>query len=283
MPQCPECSAGLPAGARFCGRCGAALPASEPDQDLTTPVAYTSPPAPPASPLPPVSPPPPAQGWADPGQGASGADQGAGGQAPAAGPGQQWGAGAAQQWGNQPAQQWGTGPAQQWGRGAGQQWGAGPAPAYPGAIAPQDGMSSQVIAGGVMAIVAALGIIAACALPVQTSTSPVTFGPGNSSISLFKELGNANLWWYLVEPIGVAVLALAAGIVVMASHSRLVSLLTAGILLGFGIQTAFLFLGYWRGFGGGQHAGPAGIVGILAGLLMAAAGLVAALAAARRT
>ena len=294
MPQCPECNAGLPAGAKFCGRCGAAVPA-EPDQDLTAPVAYTPPPGPPesppppASPLPPVSPPPPAQGWADPGQGASGAGQGAAGQAPAAGagqqaaPGQQWGAAPAQQWGNQPAQQWGARPAQQWGAGAGQQWGTGPVPPYPGDIAPRGSASGQAIVGGIMAIVAALGVIAACVLPVQTNTSPVTFGPGNSSISLFKELGTANLWWYLVEPIGVAVIALVAGIVIMASRSRVVSLLAAGILLGFGVQTAFLFLGYWRGFGGGQHAGPAGIVGILAGLLMAGAGLVAAMAAARRT
>jgi hypothetical protein len=266
MPQCPECSAGLPAEAKFCGRCGAAIPASGPDQDLTTPVAFVSPSPPLPSPQPAV--PPPAQPTAPP-----------------AGPGQQWGAGPAQPWQAQQAPQWGAGPApaQPWGAG-GQQWGAtGPVPAYPGAVAPQGGTSSQAVASGIMAIVAALGIVAACALPVQTHTNTFGFGTGNGSISLFKQLGNATLWWYLVEPIGVAVLALAAGIILMASHSRVVSIAAAGVLLGFGVQTAFLFLGYWRGFGAGQHSGPAGVVGLLAGLLLAAAGAVAVASAAKRT
>ena len=271
MPQCPECGAGLPAEAKFCGRCGAAVPASGPDQDLTTPATFASP----SPPLPAPQPlaPPPAPPTAPPAQPA----------APPAGPGQQWGAGPpAQPW---QAQQWGAGPApaQPWGAGS-QQWGTtGPVPPYPGAVAPQGGTSSQAVASGIMAIVAALGIVAACALPVQTHTNTFGFGAGSGSISLFKQLGNATLWWYLVEPIGVAVLALAAGIILMASHSRVVSIAAAGILLGFGVQTVFLFLGYWRGFGAGQHSGPAGVVGLLAGLLLAAAGAVAVASAAQRT
>jgi hypothetical protein len=194
----------------------------------------------------------------DPAQGTGGTEQAAGGG---------------------PAQQWGTGPAQQWGTGQqGQQWGT-PAPAYPGVVRPQAGVvrpqgstSGPAIAGGVVAIVGALAIIGACALPVTTNLG---FGGTGTSVTLFHALNNGSARWYLVEPIGVAVLAVAAGVIVMISRSRLLPVVAAGVLIGFGIQTAFLFLGYWRGFSNGEH-GPAGVVGILAGLLLAVAGLLAA-------
>jgi hypothetical protein len=237
------------------------------------------------------------------------------------GPAQQWGGGPAQQREAEPTQQWGSpaqqrggGPAQQRAAEPTQQWAGGSgqwaqqqpayqppatayqpgppayqpgAPAYPAPGAPfrpaeqqpagqQGGVSGAAIAGGIMAIAGALGIVGACALPVTNAS----FGGG--SISLFKELGTRTAWWYLVEPIGVAALAIIAAIVVMASRGRVVPFAAAGILLGFGIQTAFLFLGYWRGFANGQQTGPAGIVGMLAGVLLVGAGLVAG-AAIRRT
>ena len=247
MPQCLQCNAGLPAGAKFCGRCGAAVQASEPSSPLTPPATFAPPSPPPATPASnPI--------WvSDPAQGAGGTEQTAGGG---------------------PAQQWGAGPAQQWGAGQqGQQWGT-PAPAYPGAVPQQGSTSGPAIAGGVTAIVGALAIIGACALPVTTTA--LGFGGASSSISLFKELGTGTARWYLVEPIGVAVLAVVAGVIVMVSRSRLLPVVAAGVLIGFGIQTVFLFLAYWRGFSNGEHAGPAGVVGILAGLLLVVAGLLAA-------
>jgi hypothetical protein len=47
-------------------------------------------------------------------------------------------------------------------------------------------------------------------------------------------------------------------------------------LLAFGIQTPLLFAGYLFGFstGSGVHHGSAGAVGILAGLLLLAAGII---------
>jgi hypothetical protein len=332
MPQCQQCNSALPAGARFCGRCGAPAPASpdastvqagtvqagQADSPATAPVSY--PPAPPAA---------TAQGWAsDPAQAAGGTEPGTGSQPPAAHQAQQWGAGPAQdwsagtaqqpgaetpQWGASPAQPRDTEPAQQWGGPAqpsaepAQQWGGNqwaqpqayqpPAPGYPPSAYqqaapayPAPGTPFQpaeqrrrvpgpAIAGGVMAIAGALGIVGACALPVATATPG--FGSGGS-ISLFKELGTAAAWWYLVEPIGVAALAIVAAVVIMAARGQVVPFAAAGILLGFGIQTAFLFLGYWRGFASGQQAGPAGVVGMLAGVLLIGAGLVAG-AAVRRT
>lgn len=247
MPQCLQCNAGLPAGAKFCGRCGTAVQASEPGSPLTPPATFAPPSPPPSTPASnPI--------WvSDPAQGAGGTDQAAGGG---------------------PAQQWGTGPAQQWGTGQqGQQWGT-PAPAYPGVVHQQGSTSGPAIAGGVAAIVGALAIIGACALPVTTNT--LGLGGTGTSVTLFHELGTGSAWWYLVEPIGVAVLAVLAGVIVMISRSRLLPVVAAGVLIGFGIQTVFLFLGYWRGFGNGEHAGPAGVVGILAGLLLVVAGLLAA-------
>ena len=246
MPQCLQCNAGLPAGAKFCGRCGSAVQASEPGPPLTPPATYTPPSPPPSVPRSdPI--------WAsDPVQGAGGTEQGAGGD---------------------PAQRWGSRPAQQWGGQQGQQWGT-PAPAYPVAVRQQGSMSGPAIAGGVVAIVGALAIIGACALPVTTNA--LGFGGTGGSISLFKELGTGTARWYLVEPVGVAVLAVVAGVIVMVSRSRLLPVVAAGVLIGFGIQTVFLFLAYWRGFSNGEHAGPAGVVGILAGLLLVVAGLLAA-------
>jgi len=255
MPQCLQCNAGLPAGAKFCGRCGAAVQASEPDSPPTTPAAF-------APPSPPAANPARASG---PAQAADGTD-----------PAQRWGSGQAQQWGTGPAQQSGAGQAHQ--SGQARQWGT-PAAAYPGAVPKRGSTSGPAIAGGVIAIVGALAIIGACALPVTTNT--FGFGSNSGSISLFKELGTGSARWYLVEPIGVAVLGVLAGIIVMVSRSRVLPVIAAGVLIGFGIQTVFLFLGYWRGFGNGEHAGPAGIVGILAGLLLAVAGLVAGTAVQR--
>lgn len=265
MPQCQQCNASLPAGAKFCGRCGAAVQASEPGSPLTTPATF-APPSPPSSP--PAAPPANRAWTSDPTQDVGGTEQV-----------QQRGTDQAQQWGTEQAQQWGSGSTQQWGAGQAQQWGA-QAPAYPVAARRQGSTSGAAIAGGVIAIVGALGIIGACALPVTTNTFGI--GSNGGSVSLFKELGTGTAWWYLVEPIGVAVLAVLAGVIVMVSRSRVLPVIAAGVLIGFGIQTAFLFLGYWRGFGNGGHAGPAGIVGILAGVLLIAAGLVAG-AAVRRT
>jgi hypothetical protein len=174
MPQCLQCNAGLRAGAKFCGRCGAAVQASEPGSPLTPPATFAPPSPPPATP-------PSNPIWAsDPAQGAGGTEQTAGG-----GPAQQWGAGPAQQWGTgQQGQQWGTGQqGQQWGTGQqAQQWGT-PAPAYPGAVRQQGGTSGPAIAGGVAAIVGALAIIGACALPITTNT--LGFGGTGTSVTLF--------------------------------------------------------------------------------------------------
>ena len=120
------------------------------------------------------------------------------------------------------------------------------------------------IAGGVVVIVA-------CLLPYAHYPSSVS-GPHAPSI---LNPGPAAALWFAAEPVGVALVAIAAGIVLVVSSSQAARWTTAGVLLAFGIQTPLLFAGYLFGiaFGSGFHQGPAGAVGILGGLLLLAAGI----------
>jgi hypothetical protein len=189
---------------------------------------------------------------------------------------------------------------------------AGPAPwqitpAAPARAVPQvssqqgSAASGQAIAGGVIAFLGAIGVIVACAVPLIKG--PAGAGFGSSSVTLFNLLSHGPLKWFLAEPIGVAVLSVVAGLVIMSSRSRAVPAVAAGILIGIGIQTAALFfaihsvvsglvggivsgLGSLSGSTGvvalGIQTGPAGIVGLLGGVLLIVAGVVAGVAAARR-
>ncbi len=221
----------------------------------------------------------PAQGLGSPGPGLGGQPQGLGGlgfSGPAAGA---------------------AGPAQ-W-----QITPAAPARAVPQVPSQQGSASGQAIAGGVIAFLGAIGVIVACAVPLIKG--PAGAGFGSTSVTLFNLLSHGPLKWFLAEPIGVAVLSVLAGLVIMSSRSRAVPAVAAGILIGIGIQTAALFfaihsvvsglvggivsgLGSLSGSGStgvaalGIQTGPAGIVGLLGGVLLIVAGVVAGVAAARR-
>jgi len=358
MPQCQQCNAGLPPGAKFCGRCGAAV-ATPLDTGLTMPVAATPEPEP-AAPLtqdwrsgsglgtggpvgsreeptrafggPPQSPGGPAQGLTGPGQGGSptqavgGPAQGFAGPAQGLGRHAQGAADAAPALGSpgpglgSPAQGLGSpgpalgGPPQGLGglgfsgpaAGAAgpPQWQitpAAPARAVPQVPSQQGSASGQAIVGGVIAFLGAIGVIVACAVPLIKG--PAGAGFGSTSVTLFNLLSHGPLKWFLAEPIGVAVLSVVAGLVIMSSRSRAVPAVAAGILIGIGIQTAALFfaihsvvsglvggivsgLGSLSGSTGalalGIQTGPAGVVGLLGGVLLIVAGVVAGVAAARR-
>ena len=117
------------------------------------------------------------------------------------------------------------------------------------------------------AVLGALLVICACVLPFVTS--------GQASVSIFSSGGSG---WLTVEPIVVALLALAAGAVIMAAARTLVpavlGLVAAGGLIGIGIQTLMLFAGYQFGTAVGGTAGPGGLVGMFAALVLIAAGVV---------
>ena len=75
---------------------------------------------------------------------------------------------------------------------------------------------------------------------------------------------------------GVAVIAVLAALVVAANRSARLRLLATGVLFGFGIQTILLFAGYEFYARSPDRTGPAGAVGILGGIVLLVAALIAA-------
>jgi hypothetical protein len=155
----------------------------------------------------------------------------------------------------------------------------GPAPAPPAWVAPAP--QSQPGSGGpdglrltvtVMTAVAAILIVWACALPDLY----VSGGNGRTSFSIFNS-GGAGALWFAVEPVGVAVIGLLAALIIMAANrSARLRLLATGVLFGFGIQTVLLFAGYEFYVRSPDRAGPGGAVGILGGIVLLVAALIAA-------
>ena len=144
-----------------------------------------------------------------------------------------------------------------------------PAPVPRAAPGRPDGL--RFTAAAVPAVGAIL-CVGACALPDLYLPS----GSSRPSFSGFNS-GAAGQLWFAVEPVGVAVISVAAAVIIMlASRSVRLRLLAAGLLLGFGIQTILLFAGYEFYVRSPNHAGPGGAVGILGGILLLVAGLIAA-------
>jgi tryptophan-rich sensory protein len=131
------------------------------------------------------------------------------------------------------------------------------------------GRSLAAIAGGVIAIVSGLLIIVACALPFvhytdsQEPTSPSIFNPGFAPSNGFA-----------VEPVGVALIAIAVGILVLVWSNRIARAIASGVLIAYGVQTVLLFFGYLAlaVFSKSAQVGPGGPVGMFAGLLLIAGG-----------
>ncbi len=110
---------------------------------------------------------------------------------------------------------------------------------------------------------------------VAASEAGMAGGTGRPSFSIFNS-GGAGQLWFAVEPVGVAVIAVLAALVVAANRSARVRLLATGVLFGFGIQTILLFAGYEFYARSPDRTGPAGAVGILGGIVLLVAALIAA-------
>ncbi len=120
--------------------------------------------------------------------------------------------------------------------------------------------------------VAGILIVWACALPDLY----VSGGSGRTSFSIFNSGGAGDLW-FAVEPVGVAIIGVLAAVIIMAaSRAPRLRLLAAGVLFGFGIQTVLLFAGYEFYVRSPNRAGPGGAVGILGGIVLLVAALIAA-------
>lgn len=154
----------------------------------------------------------------------------------------------------------------------------GPGPAPPVWVTPappsrsgSGGPDRRGLTVTVLTAVAAILIVWACALPDLY----VSGGTGRTSFSIFNS-GGAGQLWFAVEPVGVAVIAVLAALVVAANRSARLRLLATGVLFGFGIQTILLFAGYEFYARSPDRMGPAGAVGILGGIVLLVAALIAA-------
>jgi hypothetical protein len=145
----------------------------------------------------------------------------------------------------------------------------GPAPAPRAGPGRPDGLR---LTAAVVTAIGAILIVWACALPDLYLPA----GNSRTSFSIFNS-GAAGDLWFAVEPVGVAVIGVAAAVIIMlANRSARLRLLATGLLFGFGIQTVLLFAGYEFYVRSPDHAGPGAAIGILGGILLLVAGLIAA-------
>jgi hypothetical protein len=126
--------------------------------------------------------------------------------------------------------------------------------------------------GAILAIVGAILVIVACAVPYVHYTD-ASIQP--SSLSVFNTGTNAT-FWYALEPVVVALIAIGAAILLLVSKSRILRAVASGALLAFGVQTFLLFVGY-AGFGvsiQGVQPSAGGFIGMAAAVLILVAGVV---------
>jgi thiamine biosynthesis protein ThiS len=167
--------------------------------------------------------------------------------------------------------------------------GTGWVPAVWGPAQPQAGLSAfrqpsaaaagrrswAATAGGLIAILGAVMIIIACAVPYvhYTDASEPTPSP-----SVFNE-GYGPSIWFAAEPVGVALIAIVAGVVLVVWMSHIPRALAAGVLLAGGAQISLLFVGYFlfAATSTSAQVEPGGVIGMFAGLLLFAGGLAPAI------
>jgi hypothetical protein len=139
--------------------------------------------------------------------------------------------------------------------------------------------------GGVTAMVAALMIIVASALPYQYWPNSELGVQHFNWLLILDSRIPAGGRWFAAEPVTIAVLAIAAGVVLVVGMSPIPRAIASGVLLAYGVQTVLLFGGFVYQAGHmfylpgtainldtPAQLGPAGIVGIFAGILLFAGG-----------
>jgi hypothetical protein len=151
---------------------------------------------------------------------------------------------------------------------------AGIIPAPVPAAPPRPPGTLLAAGGAAAAFVGAVVIVVACVLPYGHYTDP-SVSP--SSPSVFNP-GYPGALWYAIEPVAVIVLAIVAGVVLLALRGRVPRALAGGLLVALGVQTFVLFLGYLgaAATGPSEQAGIGGGIGIVGGLAIAIGGAVAA-------
>jgi hypothetical protein len=120
------------------------------------------------------------------------------------------------------------------------------------------------VTGGIVAVAAAVPIGAVIFLP--------SFYSDGVPFSLWNKIPAA----FTLEPLGVAILGLCAGIMMARGRVSGRRWLAAGILIAFGIQMLLYAWGTQFGIAPPQTAGSAGIPGLAGGLMLVAAGVLGA-------
>jgi hypothetical protein len=120
------------------------------------------------------------------------------------------------------------------------------------------------VAGGIISVAAAAAIVVACGLPYVTYQG--------QTYSIFNYSSPA----FALEPLGVAILGLCAGILMARGRVLGRRWLAAGMLLAFGAQTVLLFWGYQFFVSAPARPGSAGLVGMAGGVMLVVAGVLGA-------
>lgn len=120
--------------------------------------------------------------------------------------------------------------------------------------------SGRRIAAAAVAAAGAILIVWACALPYM-----------RGSTSFFTLSGRPyGSWWNAIPSVTVAVLGVAAAVLFLVAHTEWLGGLAAGMLVAFGLAIIVFWVSQEL-----FHAGSAEIVGILGGLLLLVAGVLA--------
>jgi hypothetical protein len=129
-----------------------------------------------------------------------------------------------------------------------------------------------ILISAILAFAGGVFIFVACAVPFAS----LSIAGESQSVSVFSRgPGSGNAGWFVLEPVFVALLAIAAGSVIMVVREGWMPTVARVMLAAFGIQTFFLFLGYTLGYAvSGVSVGAGGPLGIVAGLALAAAGCI---------
>jgi hypothetical protein len=267
--RCVNCSAEIPAGARNCTRCGVPVSASATPGQYGAPPAggpYAGAPSAPGVPSAPGAAWPQAPQYAGPGYPAGGVPQPG---LPQQGLPQQ---GLPQQGLPQPGMPQPGMP--QPGMPGWQPGGGGYVPQR----APMDPALRRrrlILASAILAFAGGVFIFIACAVPFAS----VSIAGSSTSVSVFSRgPGSGNAGWFVLEPVFVALLAIAAGSVIMVVREGWMPTVARIALGAFGIQTFFLFLGYSLGYATtGVSVGAGGPLGLVAGVALALSGAIGVL------
>jgi hypothetical protein len=118
----------------------------------------------------------------------------------------------------------------------------------------------------------AAATLVACVLPYGTFPDP-SGGPATTS-SVFNG-GFAGAGWNVLEPVFVILAGMVAAALVLIGINRVVQALSAGLLVAVGAQSSTMWAAYFGLATVNGRAGAGGVVGIIGGLLLFVAGLIA--------